>query len=58
MVKRRFWIERIEQEWRRFEATRFAAPCEVSGGAITNYLSVLEGACCGPGAPTVQFPPR
>lgn len=25
-----------------FEATRFAAPCEVSRGTITNYLKVLE----------------
>ena len=25
-----------------FEATRFAAPCEVSRGTITNYLAVLE----------------
>ncbi len=25
-----------------FEASRFAAPCEVSRGTITNYLSVLE----------------
>lgn len=25
-----------------FEATRFARPCEVSRGTITNYLSVLE----------------
>ena len=25
-----------------FEATRFAAPCEVSRGTIANYLSVLE----------------
>lgn len=25
-----------------FEATRFTAPCEVSRGTITNYLSVLE----------------
>lgn len=25
-----------------FEATRFAAPCEVSRSSITNYLSVLE----------------
>ena len=25
-----------------FEATRFAAPCEVSRTTITNYLAVLE----------------
>lgn len=25
-----------------FEATRFAAPCEISRGTVTNYLTVLE----------------
>ena len=32
----------IAQSGGIFEATRFAAPCEVSRGTITNYLSILD----------------
>lgn len=38
----RFFELLVAQSGGLFEATRFAAPCEVSRQTITNYLSILE----------------